>query len=91
MNVMLGGTNTAVLICSSLTMALAVRSAQLSNGRHLMLFLVLTMIFGTVFLVIKGLNGTRNGWSIGAWIYFRYPEHRSTRRTRRSCSSCTSA
>ena len=54
MNVILGGTNTAVLICSSLTMALSVRAAQLSNRRHLMLFLVLTMIFGATFLVIKG-------------------------------------
>jgi cytochrome c oxidase subunit 3 len=54
MNVVLGGTNTAVLICSSLTMALAVRSAQLSHRRHLILFLILTMIFGTAFLVIKG-------------------------------------
>ena len=54
MNVVLGGTNTAVLICSSLTMAMAVRSAQLSNRKHLQLFLILTMIFGTTFLVIKG-------------------------------------
>jgi cytochrome c oxidase subunit 3 len=54
MNVVLGGTNTAVLICSSLTMALAVRAAQLSNRRHVIWFLILTMIFGTTFLVIKG-------------------------------------
>ncbi len=54
MNVVLGGTNTAVLICSSLTMALAVRAAQLSNRKHLQLFLVITMIFGAAFLVIKG-------------------------------------
>jgi cytochrome c oxidase subunit III len=54
MNVVLGGTNTAVLICSSLTMVLAVRAAQLSKRRDLILFLVLTMIFGTAFLVIKG-------------------------------------
>lgn len=56
MNVVLGGTNTAVLICSSLTMVLAVRAAQLSNRKHIMLFLVLTMIFGTTFLVIKGVE-----------------------------------
>jgi cytochrome c oxidase subunit III len=54
MDVILGGTNTAVLICSSLTMALAVRAAQLSKRRDLILFLILTMIFGTAFLVIKG-------------------------------------
>ncbi|MBV9406992.1 MAG: cytochrome c oxidase subunit 3 family protein, partial [Acidobacteriaceae bacterium] len=35
MNVILGGTNTAVLICSSLTMALSVRAAQLSQRKPL--------------------------------------------------------
>ncbi len=54
MDVVLGGTNTAVLICSSLTMVLAVRAAQLSKRKELMNFLVLTMIFGTAFLLIKG-------------------------------------
>ena len=54
MDVVLGGTNTAVLICSSLTMALSVRAAQLSKRKDLILFLILTMIFGTIFLVIKG-------------------------------------
>jgi cytochrome c oxidase subunit III len=54
MNVVLGGTNTAVLICSSLTMVLAVRAAQLSKRRDLILFLILTMMFGTAFLVVKG-------------------------------------
>jgi cytochrome c oxidase subunit 3 len=53
MDVILGGTNTGVLICSSLTMAMAVRSAQLSRHRALVLFLIGTMIFGTIFLVIK--------------------------------------
>ena len=53
MDVILGGTNTAVLICSSLTMAMAVRSAMLSRSRALINYLILTMIFGTVFLVIK--------------------------------------
>ena len=54
MDVIMGGTNTAVLICSSLTMVLAVRAAQLSKRRDLIIFLILTMIFGTIFLVIKG-------------------------------------
>ena len=54
MDVVLGGTNTAVLICSSLTMVLAVRAAQLSKRRDLILFLIGTMVFGTIFLVIKG-------------------------------------
>jgi cytochrome c oxidase subunit III len=53
MDVVLGGTNTAVLICSSLTMALSVRAAQLSKQRDLVLFLILTMVFGSIFLGIK--------------------------------------
>ena len=53
MNVPLGGTNTAVLICSSLTMVMAVRAAQLSKQKELIRYLFLTMFFGTVFLVIK--------------------------------------
>jgi cytochrome c oxidase subunit III len=53
MNVTLGGINTAVLICSSLTMALAVRSAQLGKKRPLIVFLVCTLALGLVFLAIK--------------------------------------
>ena len=53
MDVVLGGTNTAVLICSSLTMALAVRAAQLSRQKHLIIFLIGTMFFGCIFLGIK--------------------------------------
>jgi cytochrome c oxidase subunit 3 len=34
MDVVLGGSNTAVLICSSLTMALAVRASQLSRRKN---------------------------------------------------------
>jgi cytochrome c oxidase subunit 3 len=53
LNVTLGASNTVVLICSSVTMALAVRAAQLGKRAQLMLNIVLTMIFGMVFLVIK--------------------------------------
>ncbi len=54
LDVVMGGTNTAVLICSSLTMALAVRSAQTGSRRGQIINLILTMAFGTTFLVIKG-------------------------------------
>jgi len=53
MNVTLGGTNTAVLICSSLTMALAVRSAQLGKKKALIVFLLCTLALGLIFLGIK--------------------------------------
>jgi cytochrome c oxidase subunit 3 len=49
----LGGLNTAVLICSSLTMVLAVRAAQTSSRKGQIVNLILTMAFGTVFLVVK--------------------------------------
>jgi cytochrome c oxidase subunit 3 len=48
-----GAINTAVLITSSLTMALAVHAAQMGARRSLMLFLVATMLLGGVFLGIK--------------------------------------
>ena len=52
----LGGTNTAVLICSSLTVVLAIWGAQ-SGRRALMIgSLILTMVFGLAFLGIKGIE-----------------------------------
>lgn len=53
MNVTIGGINTAVLIFSSFTMVLAVRSAQLGQKKALIIFLVLTLILGSVFLCLK--------------------------------------
>jgi cytochrome c oxidase subunit 3 len=53
LDIVFGTTNTAVLLCSSLTMAMAVHEAQRGNRRLLVLFLVITMILGAVFLGIK--------------------------------------
>jgi cytochrome c oxidase subunit III len=53
LDVLLGGINTAVLICSSFTMALAVHSAETNKRKALVLFLVSTIVLGTVFLGIK--------------------------------------
>ncbi len=53
MSIVLGSINTAVLICSSFTMALAVYSAETGNRRMLTVFLIATMILGLVFLGIK--------------------------------------
>jgi cytochrome c oxidase subunit III len=53
LNVRLGTTNTAVLIASSLTMALAVHSAQTGKRKALIAFLLITMMFGLAFLGIK--------------------------------------
>src|SRR5438093_827715 len=54
LNVTMGFINTLVLICSSLTMALAVNFSQIGNRRLLIGFLLLTMVLGLTFLVIKG-------------------------------------
>ncbi len=53
LNVTLGATNTIVLLTSSLTMALAVRAAQLGQNKQLLINLALTFLFATTFLVIK--------------------------------------
>ena len=53
LNVNLGIVNTAVLIFSSLTMALAVRSAQTSNKRGIIINLMITIACACVFLVVK--------------------------------------
>jgi cytochrome c oxidase subunit 3 len=49
----LGAINTAVLIFSSLTMALAVRAAQLDRRRELVRLLVVTVLCGVAFLGVK--------------------------------------
>jgi cytochrome c oxidase subunit 3 len=64
LDVVLGTTNTVVLITSSLTMALAVHAAQLGQRKLLMTFLILTMILGTVFLGIKSVE-----------YYHKFAEH----------------
>jgi cytochrome c oxidase subunit 3 len=52
----LGTVNTVALLASSLTMALAVRSAQRGDRNGQVLFLILTMALGITFLGIKGLE-----------------------------------
>ena len=53
LDITLGAFNTAVLIASSLTMAMAVRSAQIGKRKPLLLFLALTILLGSVFLGVK--------------------------------------
>lgn len=56
LDVSLGTLNTIVLITSSLTMALAIRMMQVNNKGLTVLFLVLTLAFAFVFLVVKYLE-----------------------------------
>ncbi len=88
LNATIGAINTAVLILSSVTMALAVNSAQLQQRGLLLLFLLLTAVFGTAFMGIKaveyyqhfvegfmpGINWTYQGANAGPvqLFYFLY-------------------
>jgi cytochrome c oxidase subunit 3 len=54
LNLYIGAANTAILLCSSFTMVMAVRSAQLGSRRALIIFILLTMVLGVCFLGIKG-------------------------------------
>ena len=56
LNVRLGAINTMVLLTSSFTMAMAVRCAQTAQRKALMVFVVLTMLLGTLFLGIKAVE-----------------------------------
>ena len=56
LDIRLGATNTTVLLASSLTMALSVRSAQTGNRRALVWFLIGTMILGGIFLGVKAVE-----------------------------------
>jgi cytochrome c oxidase subunit 3 len=56
LNVLIGGVNTVVLLTSSLTMVLAVRSAQLGRRQTLVALLSLTALLGTAFLALKAVE-----------------------------------
>ena len=54
--VLYGTVNTAILLTSSLTMALAVHSAQEGRNKALFRYLLLTIVFACCFLAVKGLE-----------------------------------
>jgi cytochrome c oxidase subunit 3 len=54
----IGAVNTAVLLVSSVTMVLAVRSSAVRNRRRTVLFLLLTIALGLTFLGIKAVEYT---------------------------------
>ena len=63
-NVSWGAANTAILLVSSFTMAMAVRCAQLGKQKLLVVFLLFTMLFGAAFLGVKSKE-----------YYDKYKEH----------------
>jgi cytochrome c oxidase subunit 3 len=56
LDIWLGTINTAVLICSSLTVALAVRATQMGKRKLTVLLLLATLVFGLAFLGIKAVE-----------------------------------
>ena len=58
-DVVLGSLNTGVLLTSSLTMALAVRAAQLGQRRLVTWMLVATLLLGLIFMGIKATEYTK--------------------------------
>jgi cytochrome c oxidase subunit III len=71
----LGGINTVVLICSSFTMAWAVRAAQLGQRRLLVALLALTLLGGVAFLGIKSVEYEAK-WKHGLlWGTHYKPQH----------------
>jgi cytochrome c oxidase subunit 3 len=72
-NTMAGGINTLVLIVSSLTMALAVRNAQLGRRIGQVAMLLATLVFGTTFICIKMWEyheHYKEGLLIGSWWHW---------------------
>ena len=53
LDVILGTINTIVLITSSVTMALSIRSMQVNNKNQTSILLLLTLLLATTFLIIK--------------------------------------
>jgi cytochrome c oxidase subunit 3 len=56
MEIQLGAINTAVLICSSLTMVMAVHSAKEGKSKLTSIFLILTLLLGFAFLGVKAVE-----------------------------------
>jgi len=53
LNVTIGAINTCVLLLSSFTMVMAVRAGQLGQKKAVIVFLIITLLFGCVFLGVK--------------------------------------
>lgn len=67
MEITLGATNTAVLICSSLTMVMAVHFAKLGKRKLTAIFLIATLVLGMTFLGIKGVEYYKH------WVHHEVP------------------
>jgi cytochrome c oxidase subunit 3 len=78
LDTMLGAVNTVVLIGSSLTIALAIRAAQLNKQKQIIYYLLGTIALATVFLIIKYFEYTAKidiGIMPGAFYTFEGIDH----------------
>jgi len=67
----LGATNTAVLLASSLTMALGIYYCQINERKKAVLNLGITVACGAIFMIIKYFEYTHKiheGWMPGTWF-----------------------
>lgn len=67
LNKYLGGMNTIVLLFSSLTMALAVRSAQHGKNKQCSVYLLITMVCAAMFLGVKAVEYSHK-WDMGIFV-----------------------
>ena len=83
-NLLIGAVNTTVLICSSLTMALAVHFASIGKKGLIVLFLILTLLLGGTFLGVKAYEYHDK------WVKHEIPGYHFDCRTE-SGAACTDA
>jgi cytochrome c oxidase subunit III len=78
LDTMLGAANTVVLLFSSLTVALAVRAAQLENHRQVVINVVITIACAAFFLGVKAVEYSHK-WDMGllpaGYFSFTWPQH----------------
>ena len=76
----LGCLNTIVLLFSSLTMALAVRSAQTGKNKNCETYLLITMVCATIFLGVKAVEYSHK-WDLGIWPRSMFHYHEGVHET----------
>jgi cytochrome c oxidase subunit 3 len=66
---LLPGINTLLLVTSSITMQLAVRAARSGGGRRILRWLLVTLLLGSVFIVIQGYEFATNGFGLSTGVF----------------------
>lgn len=74
--IVIGTANTAVLLTSSLTMALAIHAIELGESRPMRRYLLATALMGLVFIGLKSIEYYKefaDGFVPGAWFHYDGP------------------